>query len=58
MTIRIYMKESRLYCKFDKSEGPIFLSLFDYLNDQFNSDDPQKILEFYNNFESRDQLIK
>lgn len=58
MTLRIYMKESRLYCRFDKSEGPIFLSLFDYLNDQFNSDDPQKILEFYNNFESRDQLIK
>ena len=36
----------------------MFFSLVDYRNNYFTSDDPNKILEFYNGFENRDQLIQ
>ena len=36
----------------------MFYSLVDYRNNYFTSDDPNKIIEFYNGFENRDQLIQ
>ena len=36
---------------------PVFFSLIDYRNNYFMSSDPNKIVEFYNGFENRDQLI-
>ena len=35
-----------------------FFSLVDYRNNYFTSDNPDKILEFYNGFETREQLIR
>ncbi|MEM4068174.1 MAG: hypothetical protein QXV17_15085 [Candidatus Micrarchaeaceae archaeon] len=40
--------------KFDK----LFFSLVDYHNTFFMSNDPEKIIEFYNHFKTRDELIK
>lgn len=40
------------------SEIPLFFSLVDYRNNYFTRDDPNKIIEFYNGFENRDQLIR
>ena len=40
------------------SEVPLFFSLVDYRNNYFTSDEPDKIIEFYNGFENRDQLIQ
>ena len=40
------------------SEVPLFFSLVDYHNNYFTSDEPDKIIEFYNGFENRDQLIQ
>ncbi len=37
---------------------PLFFSLVDYRNNYFSSNDPNKIIEFYNGFENRDQLIQ
>ncbi|MEM0136682.1 MAG: hypothetical protein QXU18_15885 [Thermoplasmatales archaeon] len=49
---------SKLICPFNKDEIRIFFSLVDYRNNYFTSDDPEKIIEFYNSFENRDQLIQ
>ncbi len=50
--------KSRLYCTIDRNERGIFFSLVDYRNNYFISDNPDKIIEFYNSFENRDQLIQ
>lgn len=39
------------------SEIPLFFSLVDYRNNYFTSEDPNRIIEFYNGFDNRDQLI-
>ncbi len=49
---------SRKKCPVTYSEVPPFFSLVDYRNNYFTSDDPNKIIEFYNGFENRDQLIQ
>ena len=49
---------SRRSCKLDYNENHLCLSLVDYRNNYFTSDDPNKILEFYNGFLNRDQLIQ
>jgi hypothetical protein len=51
-------KESRHICSAEKPNGYLFFSLEDYRNNYFCSDDPNKIIEFYNGFENRDQLIQ
>lgn len=48
---------SRLYCHTKYPEKDLFFSLIDYHNNYFTSDDPDKIIEFYNGFENPDQLI-
>ena len=40
------------------SEVPPFFSLVDYRNNYFASDDPKKIMEFYDSFENKEQLIQ
>ena len=40
------------------SQEGLFFSLVDYRNNYFTSDDPNEIIEFYNGFENRDQLIR
>lgn len=49
---------NRKKCPITFSESPQFFSLVDYRNNYFISDDPNKIIEFYNGFENRDQLIQ
>jgi len=50
--------EKGLRCPIDKNNTPVFFSLVDYRNNLFTSNDPKKILEFYNGFHSRDELIE
>lgn len=48
----------RLHCPIEYTKGELFFSLVDYRNNYFTSDDPNKIIEFFNGFENRDQLIR
>lgn len=58
MKVESTLKQSRRCCSLDKSKTPIFFSLVDYRNNYFTSNDPNKIVEFYNGFENRDQLFQ
>ena len=49
---------SRLRCPIEFQYDEFFFSLVDYRNNYFTSDDPYRIIEFYNGFENRDQLIR
>ena len=49
---------SRLFSPMARIMTKVFFSLVDYRNNYFTSDDPNKIIEFYNGFENRDQLIQ
>ena len=48
----------RLHCPVEYLKESLFFSLVDYRNNYFTSDDPNKVIEFYNSFENRDQLIQ
>jgi len=48
----------RLRCSIEKFDQDPFFSLVDYRNNLFTSSDPKKVTEFYNGFESRDELIE
>jgi hypothetical protein len=48
----------RLRCPIEYLQEELFFSLVDYRNNYFTSNDPKKILEFYNGFDNRDQLIQ
>ena len=47
-----------LMCKIDNADHDLFFSLVDYRNNLFTSDDPKKIIEFFNGFDNRNQLIQ
>jgi len=47
-----------LKCNLDKTNHSLFFSLVDYRNNLFTSNDPKKIIEFYDGFDNRDQLIQ
>jgi hypothetical protein len=47
-----------LRCPIEKSEMQTFFSMVDYRNNLFTSNDPKKIMEFYDGFENREQLIQ
>ena len=49
---------SRLFCPMERTMTKVCFNLVDYRNNYFTSDDPNKIIEFYNGFENRDQLIQ
>jgi hypothetical protein len=42
----------------ERTMTKMFFSIADYRNNYFTSNDPNKIIEFYNGFENRDQLIQ
>ena len=48
----------RLRCPIQFLQEELFFSLVDYRNNYFTSEDPNKIIEFYNGFENRDKLIE
>ena len=50
--------KSRLYCHTEYRRKDLFFSLVDYRNNYFISDNPHKIIEFYNGFDNREQLIR
>ncbi len=52
------IKSSRLVCTIELPKDPLFFSLVDYLNNYFYSEDPQKILEFYESFDDRRSIIQ
>lgn len=54
----IMQVKSRLFCCKEEIDTNIFFSLIDYRNNYFTSDNPNKIVEFYNDFENREQLIE
>ena len=45
-------------CEFITTNDILTFSLVDYRNNYFISDDPNKIIEFYNGFKNRNQLIQ
>ena len=47
-----------LHSNIDKTYTELFFSLVDYRNNYFINNDPNKIIEFYEGFENRDQLIQ
>lgn len=49
---------SRNRCKLDPSPGELFFSLMDYKNNYFISNNPYKIIEFYNSLRGRDELFQ
>ncbi len=51
-------ERSRIFCPREQTNAEMFFSLVDYRNNYFTSNDPNKIIEFYNGFENRDQLIQ
>jgi hypothetical protein len=53
------IKINKLRCSFSNTNNePLFFSLVDYRNNLFTSNDPKKIMEFYDGFDNRDQLIQ
>ena len=51
------LNDSRLFSCTKYQENELFFSLIDYRNNYFTSEDSDKIIEFYNGFENREQLI-
>ena len=49
---------SRLYCPIQTYKGELFYSLVDYRNSRFTSENHDKIIEFYDSFKNRDDLIE
>ena len=54
----IMPRGGHLFCPMEVTNTKMFFSLVDYRNNYFTSDDPNKIIEFYNGFENPDQLIQ
>jgi glutaredoxin len=52
------INSSRLKCVLNMSVDESPNSIVDYRNNLFMGNDPKKIIEFYNGFENRDQLIR
>lgn len=49
---------TRLSCRVEKTDYHSFYNLIDYRNNFFTSSETDKIVEFYDQFENRDQLIE
>ena len=54
----VQIQNSRQRCVFERYDDDLFFSLVCYRNNLFTSNDPDKIIEFYNGFDNRDQLIQ
>ena len=53
-----FLFNSHLNCTINYSDNELFFSLVDYRNNYFTSDNPNKVVEFYNGFNNREQLIE
>ena len=51
-------ERSRLFCPIERTNEEMYFSLVDYRNNYFTSSNPDKIIEFYNGFDNREQLIQ
>ena len=51
-------RNSKQQCPLERDDETLFFSLVNYRNILLTSNDPKKILEFYNGFDNRDQLIR
>ena len=51
-------ERSRLFCPIERTNEEMYFSLVDYRNNYFTSSNPDKIIEFYNGFNNREQLIQ
>lgn len=49
---------SRFFCHIGKTNAKMFFNLVAPRNNNFTGNDPNKIIEFYNGLENRDQFIK
>jgi len=58
MALESIIKMSKLKCTLDKDNQSLFFNLVDYRNNLFTSNDPKKIMEFYDGFNNRYQLIE
>lgn len=56
--LRPVIEESRLKCPLETREPVLDFSLEDYRNELFESNDPNRIIEFYSSFNSRQQLLR
>ena len=54
----IPIQNSRQRCVLERYDDDLFFSLVCYRNNLFTSNDPEKIIEFYNGFENRDQPVQ
>lgn len=51
-------ERSRLFCPIERTNEEMYFSLVDYRNNYFTSSNPDEIIEFYNGFDNREQLIQ
>lgn len=51
-------ERSRLFCPIERTNEEMYFSLVDYRNNYFTRSNPDKIIEFYNGFDNREQLIQ
>ena len=58
MELNIIYFNNSFQCSVKHIHSEIFFSLMDYRNNYFTSDNPDKIIEFYNGFENREQIIR
>lgn len=58
MEVSNNLKTLGLSSPFHKALKNLDFSLVDYRNNYFSSNDPRKVIEFYNGFKHRDQLIQ
>ena len=49
---------SRLYCPVNKSSDGVLFNLADYRNSRFTSENPDKIIEFYDSFKNMHDLVE
>ena len=52
------LRQSKKRCEFFTTNDILTFSLVDYRNNYFTSNDTNKIIEFYNGFDNREQLIQ
>ena len=58
MEVSNNLKTLGLSSPLNKADDNLYFSLVDYRNNYFTSNDPANIIEFYNGFDNRDQLIQ
>ena len=52
------VEKKRTECQSDLKQNTLSFTLIDYRNNYFMSNDPKKIIEFYNGFDNPEDLIQ